>query len=203
MGTDVRPLIDWRGCVSGSPPVSDLFASWSQRWIGRSLASIVDDNGRATLPLTVSYGEHYDLRMEAPITTERTIAAPVERVWRAITDPAQMPRWFFETIADFNAEVGFETRFSVNNGVRDYVHLWRVTEVIPNKRLAYDWLHPPFTGEGVLVWELDTTPDGTKLKISHRGVETFPQDDPAFSRQAGIEGWAYFADRLKAFVEKQ
>ena len=33
-----------------------------------------------------------------PIVAEQNISAPVDVVWQAITDGAQMPKWFFEQI---------------------------------------------------------------------------------------------------------
>jgi uncharacterized protein YndB with AHSA1/START domain len=139
-----------------------------------------------------------------PIVTERDIHASVEVVWRAITDGAVMPRWFFEQIREFEPERGFETTFVVHAMGKDYPHHWRVTEVIPNQKLVYDWLHPGFPGAGVLTWELTKSADGTDrthLELTHTGLETFPEDDPAFTRESCQGGWTYFTDRLKRFVE--
>src|SRR5688572_20996981 len=121
---------------------------------------------------------------EEPIVVEQTINAPVERVWRAITDKEQMPRWFFEAISDFRPERGFETTFDVHNEGKVYPHHWKVTEVIPNERIVYDWLHPGFPGASFVVWDLAEAGQGTNLKLTHTGVASFPQDDPAFTRES-------------------
>jgi uncharacterized protein YndB with AHSA1/START domain len=136
-----------------------------------------------------------------PIVVERTFQAPVERVWEAITKKDQMPRWFFEQIPDFRAEVGFETTFVVNNGTKDYPHHWRVTEVVPRQRLVYDWLHPGFPGSSFVKWELSAAGGGSRLKLTHTGIESFPRDDEAFTTESCRGGWEYFFDRLKGFVE--
>src|SRR5205809_1117841 len=95
-----------------------------------------------------------------PIIVERTIGAPAERVWRALTDGAVMPKWFFEQIREFRPDVGFETQFVVHNEGKDYRHHWRVTESIANRKLVYDWLYPPLPGASVVAWEL--TPNGDR-----------------------------------------
>jgi uncharacterized protein YndB with AHSA1/START domain len=139
---------------------------------------------------------------QEPIVVEQTIDAPADRVWSAITDKQQMPRWFFERIEDFRAEKGFETTFIVHNDGKDYPHHWRVTEVVPNQRIVYDWLHPGFPGKSFVVWELSKADAGTRVQLTHTGIESFPQDDPAFTREACSGGWKYFLERLKGYVER-
>ena len=138
-----------------------------------------------------------------PIVVERVYKAPIARVWRAITDEKEMPKWFFEAIQSFRAELGFETRFTVRNGDREYVHAWRVTEVVPQRRIAYDWKYPGVPGESVVRWDLSEVAEGTKLRLTHTGVETFPQDgDPAFLVESGRAGWNHFlGERLAAYLE--
>jgi len=55
-------------------------------------------------------------------------------VWKAITDKDQMKQWYFDTIDDFKPEVGFQTQFKVRNGNKDYLHIWKVTEVETGKK---------------------------------------------------------------------
>lgn len=137
-----------------------------------------------------------------PIVVEQTYDADIGRVWLAITDGGQMPRWFFEAIPEFRPEPGFETKFNVHNEGRDYLHVWKVTEVIPEKKLVYDWTYEGVPGASVVVWELAETREGTRLRLTHRGGHTFPQDDPAFTRESCQAGWQYFlGERLKAFLE--
>ena len=139
-----------------------------------------------------------------PIVVEETFDAPIAVVWKAITDKDQMRQWFFETITDFQAASGFETQFNVRCEERDYPHLWKVTEVVPEKRIAYGWRYGGYPGNSTVVWGLSETPSGTKLTFTHQGIETFPQDNPVFSRESTQEGWNYFLrESLKAFLERQ
>ena len=143
----------------------------------------------------------------SPIVVEQTYKVAVPVVWRAITDAEQMPKWFFESIESFKPEVGFETQFNVHAGGKDYLHVWKVTEVVPNKRIAYTFNFGGYEGEGLVVWELSEVADGTKLTLTHTGIEAFAQfaqDDPAFKRESGEAGWKYFLkESLKGYLEPE
>ncbi|MBI3930081.1 MAG: SRPBCC domain-containing protein [Armatimonadetes bacterium] len=140
---------------------------------------------------------------DRPIVVEQTYSAPVEDVWRAITDQDLMPRWFFEEIQAFRPEPGFETQFNVRFEDRDFLHQWRITEVVPRQRIVYNWKYGGHPGESFVTWELAETPAGTRLKLTHRGLESFPQDEPAFRRDSCEAGWQYFlGERLKEFLSR-
>ena len=139
-----------------------------------------------------------------PIVVEQTYNAPIALVWKAITDKDQMRQWFFEPMTDFEPEVGFETEFDVQCEGQNFPHQWKVTEVVPEKRIAYGWRYEGCPGNSTVVWELSETPGGTKLTLTHEGIETFPQDNPAFSREGCQGGWDYLLhESLKAFLERQ
>ena len=139
-----------------------------------------------------------------PIVVEQIFNAPISVVWKAITDTDQMRRWFFETMTNFEPAVGFQAQFNVRVEDQDYPHQWKVTDVVPEKRIVYDWRYGGYPGDSSVTWELSETPHGTKLTLTHKGIETFPQDDPMFSRESGQAGWGYFLhESLKAFLERQ
>jgi len=139
-----------------------------------------------------------------PIVVKQTYNAPIAVVWKAITEKDQMRQWYFEPMTEFKPEVGFETEFDVEFEGQIFPHQWEVTEVVPETRIVYDWRYGGYAGDSSVTWELSETPDGTKLKLTHRGQETFSQDNPAFSREAGEEGWRYLLhESLKAFLERQ
>jgi len=70
------------------------------------------------------------------VVIERTFDAPVARVWKALTDVDQMREWYFD-LKEFKPQVGFEFEFVVEHEGNSYHHLCRVTEVVPQKRIAY------------------------------------------------------------------
>ena len=105
-------------------------------------------------------------------------------------------------MTDFKPEPGFETRFNVSCEGRDYSHHWRVTDVVPEVRIAYDWRYDGFPGDSTVVWQLSELPNGTRLRLTHDGIETFPQDNPVLSRESTEQGWRYFLrESLRNFLE--
>ena len=104
-----------------------------------------------------------------PIVVEQTFNTPIAVVWKAITNMDQMRQWFFETMIDFEPEVGFRTRFNVRVEDRDYLHQWKVTDVVSERSIVYDWRYGGFSGNSSVTWELSETPNGTKLKLTHTG----------------------------------
>ena len=141
---------------------------------------------------------------ESPIVVEQTYNVPIAVVWRAITDKDQMRQWYFEAMTDFVPEVGFETEFDVQHEGQTYPHQWKVTEVVPEKRIAYGWRYGGLPGDSTVSWDLSETPDGTRLRLTHEGFETLSQDDPTVGREGCEAGWSYFLHQsLKAFLEQQ
>lgn len=138
-----------------------------------------------------------------PLVVERTYNAPPSRVWEAITDKDKMKEWYFQ-LSDFRPEVGFEFSFhGQGHDGKNFIHLCRVTEVVPGKKLVHTWKYKEYPGESVLTWELFPEGDGTRVKLTHAGLETFPQDDPNFSRNSFTGGWNDLLGKyLKEFVEK-
>jgi uncharacterized protein YndB with AHSA1/START domain len=135
-----------------------------------------------------------------PLVLERTFDAPVEKVWKAITDTAEMSRWYFE-MENFKPEVGCEFRFVVQHQGHTYDHRCKVTEVIPQKKIAYTWGYHGYEGNSLVTMELFRDGAKTKLKLTHTGLETFP-DSLLFARQNFERGWtALIGDSLKDFVE--
>jgi len=136
-----------------------------------------------------------------PIVVEEVFKSSIEDVWNAITRHDLMIRWFFENIPDFRAEVGFETRFNIVSGGRDFLHVWRVTEAIPLKKIVYNWTFEGYAGSADLSMELFEENDNIRLVVTSTPIESFPQDIPEFKRESGLDGWNYFIkQRLKEFL---
>jgi uncharacterized protein YndB with AHSA1/START domain len=133
---------------------------------------------------------------------ERTFNAPVARVWKAFTDVEEMRQWYFD-LKEFKPEVGFEFEFTVEHKGMEYHHLCKITEVIPQKKLAHTWRYKGHPGDSLVTIEMFADGDKTRLKLTHEGLETFPQT-PAFARKNFEEGWTQIiGSSLKEFVEKQ
>ncbi len=140
--------------------------------------------------------------MVEAIILERSFDAPVARVWTALTDRDQMREWYFD-LKEFKPQVGFEFEFVVEHEGRSYHHLCRVTDVVPEKKIAYSWRYKGEPGDSLVTFEL--FPDGnnrTRLKLTHTGTETFPRT-PTYARKNFEAGWtAIIGSELKQFLEK-
>ncbi|WP_461637260.1 SRPBCC family protein [Labilibaculum euxinus] len=138
-----------------------------------------------------------------PIIIEQSFNKSKEVVWSTITDPNKMREWFFENIPDFIPEVGFKTRFNVDAGERQFMHIWKITEVIPFEKIVYNWRYENMYGNAFVSFELFDRDIETLLRITNLGLETFPQDIPEFSRESCTDGWEYFINqRLKEYLNQ-
>ena len=134
------------------------------------------------------------------VVIERTFAAPVARVWKALTDVGEMKQWYFD-LKEFKPEVGFEFEFIVEHEGMTYRHLCKITEVIPQRKLAYTWRYKGHEGNSLVTFELFADGNKTQLKLTHEGLETFPKT-PSFARKNFMEGWTQIiGSSLKEFVE--
>ena len=136
------------------------------------------------------------------VVMERTLAAPVARVWQALTDVDQMRQWYFD-LKEFRPEVGFEFDFVVEHEGNSYRHLCKITEVIPQKKIAYSWRYKGEPGDSLVTFELFGEGEKTRLKLTHEGIESFPKT-PAYARKNFEAGWnTIIGTELKQFVEKK
>ena len=135
------------------------------------------------------------------IEIERTFNAPVARVWQALTDVDQMRQWYFD-LKEFRPEVGFEFEFVVEHEGNSYHHLCKVTEVIPQKKIAYTWRYKDEPGDSLVTFELFDDGGKTRLKLTHEGLETFPKL-PAYAKTNFEKGWTeIIGSSLKQYVEE-
>jgi len=139
--------------------------------------------------------------MADAVIVERTLNAPVAKVWRALTDVDRMRQWYFD-LKEFKPEVGFEFEFVVEHEGNRYHHLCRITEVIPEKKIAYNWRYKGEPGDSLVTFELFADGERTRVKVTHTGIETFPKT-PAYARKNFEAGWtAIIGSELKQFLEK-
>jgi uncharacterized protein YndB with AHSA1/START domain len=138
-----------------------------------------------------------------PIVLKRTYNASPKRVWEAITQLEQMQQWYFPMLTEFEPVVGFETRFDVAHNDKNFPHIWKVVEVIPGRKISYEWKFSGYPGNSLLTMEISPAGEGTHLVLTHDKVETFEDDKhPELSKNNFVQGWTYFMDEsLKSFVE--
>lgn len=136
------------------------------------------------------------------VVVERTFNAPIDKVWRAITDKDEMKSWYFQ-LEDFKPKLGFKFDFTggPDNGPQ-YLHLCEVTEVIEGKKLTHSWRYDNYPGNSFVTWELFDKGEQTLLRLTHTGLETFEGIGPDFAKTSFTSGWTYFMHTaLKNYLE--
>jgi uncharacterized protein YndB with AHSA1/START domain len=146
------------------------------------------------------------LMAELVIEREVLIEAPVEVVWRTITEPDQMTQWFADRV-ELVVEPGAHGFMEFGDQGGPVV----VETVDPPTRFSFRWNHPageePVAGNSMLV-EFTLTPEGderTRLRVVESGHELRAWPDAEKKRYAGEHqgGWAEFLDRLAALLAKR
>lgn len=154
------------------------------------------------------------------IEKQVVLRAPLERVWRAISDAEEFGRWFgvrfdgpFVAGASVTAAI---TPTTVDDEVakRQEPHAgvtstWQIVAVEPQRRFAYRW--HPFAIDPNADYEQEPTtlveftlaerPDGVLLTITESGFEAIPEARRGPSLQANGEGWAIQTTLVRKYVE--
>jgi uncharacterized protein YndB with AHSA1/START domain len=129
-----------------------------------------------------------------PFVIERVYNAPASRIWKALTDKEEMKQWYFN-LSDFKPERGFEFTFPGEGRKGEkYIHRCKITEVIAEKKLSYSWAYEGYPGSSEVTFELFPEGDKTRLRLTHAGLETFPQSNGDFARESFAEGWTYITE---------
>ncbi|HEY1172439.1 MAG TPA: SRPBCC domain-containing protein [Verrucomicrobiae bacterium] len=132
------------------------------------------------------------------VTISRTFAAPVERVWHALTSLDALRFWLFP-LSGFKPEVGFEFEFTCPDGKgNDFLHHCRVTEAVPHKLIAYTWRYAGYEGDSLVTFELKPEGPQTRVTVTHTGLDTFPKLE-SFARSNFEAGWT---DIIGPMLEK-
>ncbi|MBR8537427.1 SRPBCC domain-containing protein [Carboxylicivirga sediminis] len=135
------------------------------------------------------------------ITISEVYPVKPETVWNAITQLKQMRQWFFENIPAFKAEIGFTTQFEVDAGERQFIHKWKIVEVIPGQLIKYEWSYEHYRGMGYVTFNIEHEAGQTKLTLVSEGLDSFKPKVPEFTTESCQAGWNYFIkERLQAYL---
>jgi uncharacterized protein YndB with AHSA1/START domain len=138
-----------------------------------------------------------------PFVIERTYDAPIEKVWKAITNKDDMKQWYFD-IPEFKPVIGQEFQFEGGTEEKKYLHLCKVTEVIDGKKITYSWRYEGYEGNSFVTFELFPEGKKTRLKLTHAGLETFPLSNPDLEKKNFVAGWTeIIGSSLKNYLEQK
>jgi uncharacterized protein YndB with AHSA1/START domain len=144
------------------------------------------------------------------IIAETYVAAPPERVFKALTDSAELSRWFnnpscpvkvWEMDARHGGRYGYATKKGAVtvNGMNEFECHGEILEFVPGRHLVYTWIatwHADKSLQTVVSWELTPEGGGTRVKVTHRGLA---KEDAARKDYSG--GWVGVLEMLRKFVE--
>jgi uncharacterized protein YndB with AHSA1/START domain len=139
------------------------------------------------------------------IEREVVIEAPVEIVWRTLTEPEQIIEWFADRV-ELDAKPGGRgvLVFENQKGAATHTAPLVVEAMEPPTRFSFRWCHPegahPVSGNSMLV-EFTLAADGserTRLRVVESGLEqlAWPDEDKVRYTAEHRDGWATFTDRL-------
>lgn len=135
--------------------------------------------------------------MSSPLIMERVYDVPIEILWRALTNKEALKEWYFAQVEDFEPVVSYSFRFTDDGAT--YQKEWRVTQVVAGRQFAHTWAYKRYPGCSEVKFELFPEGSQTKLKITHTGLEKFP-DNPHFARHRFEWGCHHIGDKLKDYL---
>jgi uncharacterized protein YndB with AHSA1/START domain len=134
---------------------------------------------------------------------KRLIKAPIDRVYSAWTDPAQLKEWFGpanvqtrDLIADARVGGKFQWDLTDSDGENMTVH-GEYRELQPNKKVVFTWQWQDDENweehVSIVTVELTDRDGDTELRFTH---ERLPSEE---SRDRHNEGWNSVLDQLENF----
>lgn len=152
--------------------------------------------------------------MDDRIEKRVELAAPISRVWRALTDYREFGQWF---------RVKLENRFVPGEITRGkithpgYEHVvWeaKIVTMEPEKLFSFTWAHPKsFKKEEyspdysndprtLVEFRLEPTATGTLLTVTESGFSKLPDDLRLESFRRNEGGWTEQMKNVRAHVEQ-
>ena len=130
------------------------------------------------------------------ITVEKTIAAPIDEVWRAYSTPEDIKQWnaasedwhTTTSSVDLRAGGAFSSRMEAKDGTHGFDFAGTYTKVVPNELIEYTF------GDREARVDFTEVPDGTHLKVTFDAEDSNPAE---MQRQ----GWQAILDNFARHVE--
>ena len=153
------------------------------------------------------------------IEKEVLLKAPLDRVWRAISDADEFGRWFgvrfdgpfvpgtsvIGTITPTTVDADVAKAQEPHAGKAD---AWHIVAVEPQRRLAFRW-HPFGVEEGVdysnepttlVEFTLQDTSDGVLLRIVESGFDAIPAERRRAAFESNSEGWSAQTELVRKYL---
>lgn len=141
------------------------------------------------------------------VVVERTINASPERIYKALTDPQELERWFFTdcSVSPSPAAVGGSYRHSWRDAAGgDHERFGDFLELVPGRKVVFEWRGENCKGEkfdlGTTIVTITLTPSGsgTKVTLVHSGWKHAPEAKK--HRDGHNDGWTFYVENLGRYL---
>ena len=130
------------------------------------------------------------------ITVETTVAAPIDKVWRAYTTPQDIKQWnaasddWHTTASSVDLRVGgaFSSRMEAKDGGMGFDFAGTYTKIVKNKLIEYSF------GERTAQVDFTEGAQGVAVRVTFDGETA----NPAEQQRAG---WQAILNNFKRYVE--
>ncbi|MEO8561947.1 MAG: SRPBCC family protein [bacterium] len=137
------------------------------------------------------------------------LRAPIDRVWRAISDAPSFGEWFGVDFAGAKFAAGQRVRGNVTNTGYEHLVMNVLVEAIePPRLLSFRW-HPDATDAAadyehesttLVVFELQEADGGTLLTLVESGFDALPESRRASAFRGNDAGWDSQMKRVERYV---
>ena len=149
------------------------------------------------------------------------LRAPIDRVWRAISDAKEFGRWFGVSLdGSFAAGARLQAKVvptdvdpevaKMQEPYSGMVFEITVERLEPRRLLSFRW-HPGVAGPGIdyskepttlVLFELEEASGGTRLKVTESGFDRIPLARRAEAFRANEEGWEIQTKLIAKYLER-
>lgn len=132
--------------------------------------------------------------MEALVIEQSVvIAAERSRVWRAITTPEYLAKWF--------ESIHFERLVEGEALTFGWGGAGSIALVEPMDRFGFRWqIAPPHPAQTLVVFTLETVPEGTRITVTERGFEALPEEVREGHFRDNTQGWEHMLKSLSTYL---
>ena len=124
------------------------------------------------------------------------IDSPRDRVWRALTTPGEIQRFYFDSRFDADLRAGGRVAYTTPDGTRTFIR-GDVLEVVPNTRFVHTFRFTDLDEPAQRVsFELEDADGGTRVTIRHEDLDVAPKH-----RKRVTPGWSRILGNLKHWLE--
>ena len=149
--------------------------------------------------------------MEKEMKVDNTvqIAAPIDKVWAALTEPEWTKKYMFNCAVDSDWKVGSPVLWKMEHEGKVIIPVkGHVEEIVPGRLLKYSVIDPnmgiPDVPENYLhvTYALSETKDGTVLTVTQDGYEHAARGKERYEEAVKAGGWSSILAVIKELLEK-